>query len=132
MKFKSELIEKEFHEVSLILQYMVNLLDEHSKEKTGQEIIVTRVKEKIKGSSGVHEENRAVDVRSEFEGGQLYTEDQVKEMLTFMNSVWPRNDGKVTMIHHSFKGGPKHFHIQLATLTTTYEPAKPKTKSDGE
>ncbi|HNA61489.1 MAG TPA: hypothetical protein PKW79_00225 [Rhabdochlamydiaceae bacterium] len=121
MKFKSPQLAEEFSKTSVFLQDMAETLDAFSKMETGQEIIITRIKEHICGSSGVHEDNRAFDARNEFEGGRLYTDEQVKKMVSYMNTVYPRNDGKVTMIHHSFQGGPFHLHVQLATLTKAYE-----------
>ncbi len=72
----------------------------------------------------MHEANRAFDCRNEFEGGRLYTDEQAKILCEHMNVVYPRNDGKPTMIHHSFDGGPMHLHCQIALLTTAYEPKK--------
>lgn len=128
MKFKNQVVADEFSKTSVFLQDMAEALDNYSQMKTGQEIIITRVREKIEGSSGVHEDNRAFDVRNEFEGGRLYTDDQVKDLVSYMNTVYPRNDGKVTMIHHSFQGGPFHLHVQLATLTRAYEPKPEEAK----
>lgn len=121
MKFKSELVEHEFKNTSKLLQYMAQDMDEFVQREVGQEIIITRVLESIVGDSGVHEANRAFDVRDEFDGGRLYSEEQVKKIVQFMNESYPRNDGKPTCINHSFGGGPHHFHVQIALLTKTYE-----------
>jgi len=122
MKFKSPDIEKEFESVTIFLQDMAMHMDLFCREKFSQELIITRVKEHICGDSGVHEANRAFDVRNEFEGGRLYTDEQVKEIIDYMQSSYPRNDGKPTIIHHSFAGGPYHLHVQIALETTTYAP----------
>ncbi len=103
---------------------MVVNFDSFSQMKTGQEAIITRVLESVCGDSGVHEARRGVDVRDEFEGGRLYTDNQVKMLVEHMNTCYPRNDGKPTCIHHSFAGGPLHFHIQIALSTLAYEPLK--------
>lgn len=87
----------------------------------GQELIITRVKENITDSSGVHEDNRAFDARNEFDGGRLYNEEQTKKIVDYMNDKYKRYDGKPTCISHSFNGGPVHFHVQIAALTKTYE-----------
>lgn len=122
MKFKTPQVEAEFHNTSIFLQDMAEKLDTFSKMEAQQEIIITRIKEHICGDSGVHEANRAFDARNEFEGGRLYNDEQVKKLCEYMNGIYPRNDGKPTMIHHSFDGGPHHLHCQLALLTTAYEP----------
>lgn len=122
MKFKSPEVEAEMLKTSLFLREMAQKLDAASLANASQEIIITRVKEHICGDSGVHEDNRAFDVRDEFEGGRLYDDSQVQKIMTYMNDAYPRNDAKTTCIHHSFQGGPFHFHIQLARETKTYEP----------
>ncbi len=122
MKFKSEVVAAEFIQTSVFLQHMAFALDDFSKKEFGQEIIITRVKEPICGDSGVHEANRAFDVRNEFEGGRLYDDAQIKKIVQFMNSRYPRNDHKPTCIHHSFQGGPNHIHVQLALMVSVYEP----------
>lgn len=123
MKFKTPEVEKEYDLVSVFLQEMAEKLDAFSRINFNQEIIITRVREKIEGSSGVHEDGRAFDVRNEYdEGKYLYTDEEMKKMVSYMNQIYPRNDGKTTCIHHSFQGGPWHLHVQLASLTKTYEP----------
>lgn len=122
MKFKEDRIEIEFERAPLMLQLVMEDFDKISKIHCGQEAIVTRILGKIDGDSGVHADHRAADFRDEFEGGRLYTEEQVKFLVQYMNSMYQRNDGKLTMIHHSFNGGPLHFHVQIATLTKTYMP----------
>ena len=134
MKFKTPEIEIEYLNTSLFLQEMADKLDAISKATCGQEIIITRIKEHVCGDSGVHEANRAFDFRDEYDGGRLYTDDNVKKLCDYMNMLYPRNDGKPTMIHHSFNGGPLHFHCQLALYTTVYEPRESEkiTKLPGE
>lgn len=122
MKFKSPEVEKEFHQLSVFLQYMAAELDEYSRNLTGIEIVVTRVKEFIPGDSGVHEANRAFDVRNESGNVFTYTDEQAKMLCDFMNQKYPRNDGKPTMINHSFENGPFHLHCQIATMFSVYEP----------
>jgi len=121
MKFKSPEIEAEFKSTSVFLRILADSFDNCSYAYASQEAIMTRVKEPICGSSGVHEDNRAFDIRNEFDGGRLYTDEQVRLIVQHMNLVYPRNDQKTTCIHHSFNGGPLHFHVQLARETKTYE-----------
>lgn len=123
MKFKSEQVEKEFEAAPILLKIISYEFSSISLRMIGQEGIMTRVLEKVVGDSGVHEDYRAVDFRDEFDGGRLYTDDEVKSLCSYMNENFKRNDGKPTMIHHSFNGGPLHFHIQIAISTKTYMPS---------
>lgn len=120
MKFKKPELQHELQSCSIFLWDMAEKFDQFSKMVAGQEAIITRVKEFVAGSSGVHEDGRAFDVRDEFEGGRLYTDEQVKQIIQYMNEYYPRNDGKPTCLSHSFNGGPIHFHVQLALTTGTY------------
>lgn len=78
------------------------------------ESIVTRVLDPVEGESGVHPAGRAVDFRDECDGSFLYTEKQVAAIVEFLNEKYPRSDWKKVCIHHSFNGGPAHFHLQIS------------------
>lgn len=123
MTFKSEQVEKELYGTSVFLIQMAEDMDFFSREISGLEICVTRVLEPIVGDSGVHEDGRAFDVRDEHNGKRLYTDEQVLQICSYMNAMYKRNDGKLTCISHKFKGGPLHFHVQIAALTNTYSSA---------
>jgi len=131
MTFKTPEVEAEFDSVSTFLHLMAKDFETASKLFAGQDIVITRVKEHICGDSGVHEAHRAFDVRDEFDGKRLFTDDQVKSLVDHINTLYPRNDGKPTCIHHSFNCGPFHFHIQLALLTTAYEAVKSGEQNSG-
>ena len=88
-------------------------------EEIGIEPVVTRVTDKVPGESGVHPAGRAVDFRDEVGGSRLYTDEQVSSIVNAVNAKFPRDDGKLTCIHHSFNGGPLHFHIQIAFYQLT-------------
>ena len=80
--------------------------------------VITRVRESVECDSGVHEAGRGVDfrdqhVQTDLKIHYLYTPEQVDAITRGMNDKYPRSDGKPTCLHHSFKGGPAHFHIQL-------------------
>jgi hypothetical protein len=83
----------------------------------GIDPVVTRVTDRVEGESGVHPAGRAVDFRNEIRGEAvsafLYSEAQVQEILSRINGRYRREDGKQVCIHHSFKGMPAHFHIQI-------------------
>jgi hypothetical protein len=84
-------------------------------EKMGIDAVVTRVTDPVSGESGVHPAGRACDFRDEYAPGKfLFTSEQVKIILDFLNEHYPRKDGLKTAIHHCFCGGPFHFHIQTA------------------
>lgn len=81
---------------------------------------VTRVFEYIKTSSGVHEDKRAFDFRDEFLMEFTFTEEERNFILEEINEKYKRNDGKQTIIWHSFKGNPHHFHVQIARDNLAY------------
>lgn len=123
VEFKTPQVQAEYENASLILRL---LAEDFIRLSNNMGIIptVTRVLETIPGSSGVHEDSRAIDFRDEHQGRFLYTDEQIKWMLGEINTKWARNDNKPTMIHHSFQGAPYHIHLQIATLTKTYTKAK--------
>lgn len=120
IKFKEESDEQELLQSSMVLQQISTdfALLSHFY---GVCPVVTRVWGKIAGDSGVHSDKRAIDFRDEFQGSRLYSDEQVEGILRYLNAKWGRNDGFPTAIHHAFKGGPKHFHLQIPTLTKAYE-----------
>lgn len=91
------------------LQDVAEFFANYSEEKFGIKAIVTRVREKIEGSSGVHEQGRAID----FASRGRYSKEQVNEILDAVNTAFQRNDRFKTAIHHSFRGGALHFHLQV-------------------
>lgn len=91
--------------------------------------VVTRVREGVCGDSGVHEAGRGIDYRDETtlpdgEKVRLFTGEQVAQICELINARFAREDGKVTILHHSFQGGPGHFHIQIPV--SWLEPGEPK------
>lgn len=121
MKFKDEICEIEFRSLpEPLLQICVDF--ERLSEEFGIEPVVTRVKEKVQGSSGVHEAGRAVDFRDEYDKNKfLYPEKVRLEIAQKLNAKYSRRDGKQTCFWHSFKGGRHHFHVQLASRLDVYE-----------
>jgi hypothetical protein len=85
----------------------------HLSEGYGVDPCVTRVWDAVSGDSGVHEAHRAVDFRDEHDGRSLYTTGQVLAIVTDIKRKYPRDDGKLTCLHHSFQGGLYHFHLQI-------------------
>lgn len=103
------------------LIYAVHLFNQLSSA-LGINPVVTRVIETISGSSGVHSARRAVDFRdARPNGGFLYTESQRKWLLISMNEVLlPRIDKYSTLVNHSFKSGPLHWHLQVPNILGKY------------
>lgn len=122
MRFKEPRIEDEFNGAPLLLKIMLIDADHFCQTFFKKEITVTRVLGKIEGDSGVHADYRAVDVRDEYQGNREFTEFEVKRLIKHINQIYARNDGFSSVIHHSFKGGPYHFHFQIAVLTKSYMP----------
>lgn len=96
--------------------------------KEGIEPVVTRVTDPVEGESGVHRQHRAVDFRNEFFDGKtkrrLYPIETVEHILDSLNNKFPRKDNRVVAIHHSFKGGAFHFHLQIPASWVTQEEFK--------
>lgn len=122
MIFKDPIVEKEYSSCPLLLKLMVGDFELYSKTNFGVEPVMVRVLEAIPGDSGVHEDYRAVDIRQEHAGEFMYTPDQQKEILDYINLKYARNDGKPSMICHSFNASPYHFHLQIAVFTKVYMP----------
>lgn len=119
IKFKSIQVSREFDEAPIFLKIIAKDFALASIDKA-IEPVITRVMEPVDGSSGVHEAGRAVDFRNEFNGKTLYSPSQVAELIAYINAKYYRNDDKPTMIHHSFNGGPFHFHIQISADNMVY------------
>lgn len=124
MIFKEEYLQHEFHTRHTLLQQMAFDFEQLSRS-IGVEPVITRILERVTGSSGVHEVGRAIDFRDEHAGKSLYTDKQVRFLLAKINAKYRRTDGKLTLIHHSFNGGMSHFHLQLAPSLKVYEVQNP-------
>ena len=116
MKYKTDRVFNELMAAPVMLQYVAEEFNRISRQ-LGVEPVLTRVLEEVEGSSGVHEDYRGIDFRNEHKGVFLYTYEEVLAIEKYINDKFPRNDGRVTCIHHGFMGGPEHFHIQIPYLT---------------
>lgn len=117
--FKDPSLQKEFYNAPLILQYMAEDFIIKSNSY-GIQPVITRVLEKIEGDSGVHEAYRGIDFRDEYDGQFVYPDSLRDEILSYFTAKWYRNDNHLTLMSHSFEGGPRHFHLQLAESTLAY------------
>ncbi len=113
MKFKRPSLMKEFTDAPEKLREIAFDFQQLSLDYFGIEPTITRILERIKASSGVHSAGRAIDFRDQHEGLWLYDQDQSEALCTLINSRYPRNDGKLVLMNHSFNGGPSHFHMQI-------------------
>jgi hypothetical protein len=119
VKFKDLKLQDELYHTPTLLQVMAEWLDQLSIGHFGKEIEITRVFEKVNGSSGVHEAHRAFDARDEHAGGHYYKPEEIAFLVSEMNRRFPRTDGKQSCIHHSFHGGPHHLHVQVGVPGVT-------------
>ncbi len=116
MIFKAEHMESQYRERPKRLKEIIEFFDAIC-ESRGKEAVITRVTDPVDGESGVHPAGRAVDCRNETryktECAFLFSLAEAKEIEELINRKFPRKDGKKTCIHHSFDGGPYHFHFQI-------------------
>lgn len=120
MKFKTEQVEKEWLMIPFPLRIIAEDFATKSKNEYNIECTVTRILEKVNGSSGVHEDYRGLDFRDQHGGSFLFSEAQRNEMLEYINEKYKRFDGKPSMIWHSFNGGAFHFHLQIPRDVLAY------------
>ncbi len=116
--FKDPASYQEYLKAPELLKWLIGDFENQSIAQ-GVFPFCTRILGKIEGDTGIHALYLAVDWRLEHEGRSIYTTNQKDAILGGINGKWPRNDGKLTIIVHSFQGGPKHFHMQLPPETKT-------------
>jgi hypothetical protein len=126
MLFKTPQEEEELKYAPMALRLVAIYFSNLSRDACGVVPVVTRIKRKVEGESGVHQDYRAIDFRDEMGvgGERLYTDDDVKFLVEAMNSHFPRQDGKLVCIHHAFTNhkkpdssrAPYHFHLQIPVL----------------
>ena|ERR1035437_267318 len=124
MKFKQPQMEDQYdklpHKLQDVCNFFLTLSEEHLVEP-----LVTRVTDPVVGESGVHPAHRAVDFRNQYFDGKnnvwLYNQETIDEILKAVNNEFPRTDGRLVAIHHSFQGGMFHFHLQIPIGWLTQE-----------
>lgn len=117
MKFKEPHYRDQFNQLPKKLQEVALYFDSLCDEM-GIDPVVTRCWDAVAGDSGVHEAHRAIDFRDEFKDGdghdqRTFCDEQVNFLTSAINTMYPRSDGKLVCIHHSFHGMPYHFHLQI-------------------
>ena len=113
MIFKEERLRDEFYTLPAMLQVMAVHFEQLCIAYYKKDPVVTRVLEKVEGSSGVHEAGRGIDFRYAHGSETFVSEHDAQFLVSEMNRKFPRTDSKKCMILHSFGGGPMHFHLQL-------------------
>lgn len=119
LRFKSEHMWGQFVRTPRLLQAMASEFCAQSLAE-GVSPLCTRVSDPIEGESGVHLAMRALDFRDQVGPAFTYREESRKRLLEFFNTKYARNDGKPTLLWHSFNNGPKHFHLQVAANEGVY------------
>lgn len=119
MEFKKPELRQQLLEAPTLLRFVAQEFEWISR-RYGKEPVVTRVTERIDGSSGVHSLGRAFDVRDVHGGKHHYTDAEREAIINHINAVFPRKDGYKTCIWHSFQGGPGHFHCQVSADTMNH------------
>ena len=119
LEFKSEEVLHQFQHSSHSLKVVACDFARLANE-LGTTPVMTRVKEKVKGSSGVHESGRAVDFRGQYVGRHLYPLNTRHAIIYYLNVRYGRGDGRRTCMYHRFdKKSPYHFHCQIPRLAET-------------
>lgn len=121
MVFKTPRLIFEFDSLPKILRDMADQFDTMCNDEYSIDPVVTRVLGAVAGSSGVHEAGRAIDFRDEHGGVFLYSQEAREWLVKEMNRIYSRNDSKLTLYWHSFRGAPHHFHLQLASNMEVYD-----------
>lgn len=114
MVFKEERLKEEFFKA----HPMVRLFSIHFEQLCiahfNKDPVCTRIFEYVKGATGIHSTGRAIDFRNEHAGKWMFSKEEARFLVSEMNRKFPGNDKYATCLHHSFNGGPHHFHIQLS------------------
>lgn len=125
MKFKQIHLEQQYEMLPSKLKEICEYFAKISINHHGVMPVVTRILDPVAGESGVHQAYRAVDFRNQFYVGNsprfLYPMEVVEIIVDDINTKYPRKDGKLVCIHHSFKGGPFHWHLQIPIEWVTKE-----------
>ncbi len=126
--FKQDHLREQYEDVPLLLQFIAEDFCEESRTY-GVEPVVTRIRDAVACAtdssgeliceSGVHPDGRAIDFRDEHDSGgmrrrRLYSDHIAQSICRVINERYARDDGKPTILHHSFNGGPLHFHCQVS------------------
>lgn len=112
MNFKEPDMQIQFNSAPKKLQEIALYFCQLS-EDLGIDPTVTRVVDGVDGDSGVHEAHRGIDFRDQLGDQSLYSPEQINSITSAINNMYPRTDGHLVCMHHSFENGPFHFHIQI-------------------
>jgi len=113
LTYKYPGVELEFHNAPALLQHVVLTFVQLSVEMYGINPIMTRVLDPISGESGVHNQYRGADIRNQYMKTFMYTKEQSSTLVNLINQKFKRIDGFKTVLMHSFKSNPAHYHFQI-------------------
>lgn len=131
MQFKKPELEQELENAPVFLKIILEDADQFLWKNFRKELTITRIRGKIKGDSGVHNDYRAADARGGYLGQAQFSQWEIAKLMRYINEKYYRNDGYKTVIYHSFNNGPEHFHFQLARDTKTYMRGTDEQKGPG-
>lgn len=121
MRFKEDHMVGQFFELNPFTLRLAAEFAFLSRTIAGVLPVVTRIKDTVVGESGVHPLGRAVDFRDEYLGKHTYGLEARNKLLHHFNTKYERSDNKKTLIHHGFRKGPEHFHLQTAYDLAVYK-----------
>ena len=113
MKWKDPKLIREYKDAPPRLQECAAAFEGLCLTVFGVNPMVTRILEKVEGSSGVHEAGRGIDFRDEHDGKFIFEADWIGSICHVINVRFPRDDDYKVLMHHSFNDGPYHFHMQI-------------------
>lgn len=119
LRYKDPKLADEFAQCPDVLQYATSIFC-YLSEALDIDPVITNVFGAPAGSTGVHAQKRAVDFRDQHAGAFLYTLAQRQWIQQVMNERFARVDGFQTLVHHSFRGGPLHWHLQVPDDLSKY------------
>ena len=114
MKFKSAALREEFWNAHPVVRQMAIWFEQLCLVYFQKDPTITRVLEDIPGATKTHPEGRAIDFRDEFGGKREFSDEEVRFLVSEMNKRFQDPSGMKSCVHHSFAGGPMHFHLQIS------------------
>jgi len=118
LRFKSTRERQEFARIRPALRAVLFEIAHFSRRHFDRVPVITHLlrthaeQEDIYGAGTTkhspHQDGRAADLRS-----RIYTADQVRVLVRYINTTFPRGDGYPTALYHSVGRG-WHLHIQIA------------------
>ena len=136
IRFKNKRAQNDFQEIPTELRAIIFWISSYAGYYLGQTFItITRIREPLsegKFETGIHVLGRAIDFRDEYQSANgrihCFSSAQKEELLQMTAVRFPRNDGKLTLLHHSVNNEPEHFHLQIPFSSLTKEEIRKETQ----